>query len=68
MHSLNVRALCLVTYTFNGEMRFYCMGDEKCISPEQEETLRRRFMALLANAAPPADVRAGQLAHIAAAK
>jgi GT2 family glycosyltransferase len=68
MHSLNVRALCLVTYTFNGEMRFYCMGDEKCISPEQAETLRQRFMALLENAAPPVDVRADQLALIAAAK
>jgi GT2 family glycosyltransferase len=68
MHSLNVRALCLVTYTFNGEMRFYCMGDEKCMSPEQAETLRRHFMALLENAAPPVDLGADRLAHIAAAK
>jgi hypothetical protein len=52
MHSVNVRALCLVTYTFNEEMRFYCMGDEKCISPEQAETLRRRFMELLENSVP----------------
>lgn len=49
MHSVNVRALCLVTYTFNEEMRFYCVGDEKCISPDQAETLRRRFMELLEN-------------------
>jgi GT2 family glycosyltransferase len=68
MHSLNVRALCLVTYTFNGEMRFYCMGDEKCISLEQAETLRRSFMELLENAAPPGDVRTDQLAHVATAK
>jgi GT2 family glycosyltransferase len=68
MHSLNVRALCLVTYTFNGEMRFYCMGDEKCISPEQAETLRRSFMELLENAVPPGYVRADRLAHVAAAK
>jgi hypothetical protein len=47
MHSLNFRALCLVTYTFEGEMRFYCVGDEKCISPIQMETFQREFMALL---------------------
>ena len=50
MHSLSVRALCLVTYTFRGEMRFYCMGDEKCISPAQTETLQRCFMEILENA------------------
>lgn len=51
MHSLNFRALCLVTYTFEGDMRFYCVGDEKCISTWQLETLRREFMALLENCA-----------------
>jgi hypothetical protein len=55
MHSLNVRALCLVTYTFHDEMRFYCMGDEKCISPHQAETLRRRFIEILENAVGAAD-------------
>jgi len=47
MHSLNVRVLCLVTYTLNGEMRFYCVGDEKCLSHDQAETLKREFMAVL---------------------
>jgi GT2 family glycosyltransferase len=68
MHSLNVRALCLVTYTFKGEMRFYCLGDEKCVSLEQIETLRRRFMELLENAVAPADAQDHRLAHAAAAK
>ncbi len=66
MHSLNVRALCLVTWTFNGEMRFYCMGDQKCISPRQAETLRRRFMELLEEAVAPADTHSGLVAHAAA--
>jgi len=66
MHSLNVRALCLVTYTFNGEMRFYCMGDEKCITPEQAETLRGRFMELLENAVAAAGVHSDPVVHAAA--
>lgn len=49
MHSLNFRALCLVTYTFEGEMRFYFVGDEKCISPSQMEMLQRELIALLEN-------------------
>jgi hypothetical protein len=65
MHSVHVRALCLVTYTFNDEMRFYCVGDEKCISPEQAETLRRRFMELLENAVAPADTHSDRAAHAA---
>ena len=64
MHSAHVRALCLVTYTFNDEMRFYCMGDQKCISPEQAETLRRRFMELLDNAVT-ADTHSDRVAHAA---
>ncbi|HXJ44658.1 MAG TPA: condensation domain-containing protein, partial [Bryobacteraceae bacterium] len=28
MHSLTFRVLCLVIYTLNGEMRFYCVSDE----------------------------------------
>jgi rhamnosyltransferase len=66
MHSLNVRALCLVTYTFHGEMRFYCMGDEKCISPGQAETLQRRFMEILENAVAPSDMHSDRVAQVAA--
>jgi hypothetical protein len=51
MHSLNFRVLCLVIYTFNEEMRFYCVSDEKCLSRSQADKLRREFMALLQNQA-----------------
>jgi len=66
MHSLNVRALCLVTYTFNGEMRFYCMGDEKCLDPHQAETLQHSFMSMLENALTHTNVRGDRLSHCAA--
>jgi hypothetical protein len=49
MHSLTFRVLCLVIYTLNGEMRFYCVSDEKCMNRGQMDTLRREFMALLQN-------------------
>jgi hypothetical protein len=66
MHSLNVRALCLVTYTFNGEMRFYCMGDEKCLTPHQAETLRYTFMSTLENALGQTSVLGDRRIHFAA--
>jgi Condensation domain len=47
MHSLNFRVLCLVTYTFNGEMRFYLVSDEKCLTRGQADMLQREFMAML---------------------
>jgi hypothetical protein len=47
MHSLSFRALCLVTYTLNGEMRFYCVSDERCMSRSQMESLQRELMGLL---------------------
>jgi hypothetical protein len=49
MHSFNFRMLGLVPYTVNGKMRFYCVGDEKCISRSQLSALEREFMALLRN-------------------
>jgi hypothetical protein len=55
MHSLNFRVLCLVTYTLNDEMRFYCVSDEKCMSRSQVDTLKREFMALLQNQVLQAD-------------
>jgi hypothetical protein len=54
MHSLNFRALCLVTYTFEEEMRFYCVSDEKCMTRGQMETFQREFIALLESNAPAA--------------
>jgi hypothetical protein len=47
MHSVNVRVLCLVTYTLNDEMCFYCVSDEKCMSRGQVDLLRREFMGVL---------------------
>jgi hypothetical protein len=55
MHSLNFRVLCLVTYTLNEEMRFYCVSDEKCMSRSQTDTLKREFMTLLQNQVVQAD-------------
>jgi hypothetical protein len=47
MHSLSFRVLCLVIYTINGEMRFHCVSDEKCMSRGQMDTLQREFMSQL---------------------
>ena len=55
MHSLNFRVLCLVTYTLNGEMRFYCISDENCMSRSQVDALKREFMALLQDHVQQAD-------------
>ncbi len=47
LHSFKTRALGLVSYTLNGEMRFYCVSNEKCLSPNQVDALKREFMAVL---------------------
>jgi hypothetical protein len=47
LHSFNVRTLGLIPYTFNGEMRFYCVSDEKCLRPDQVDALKREFMVVL---------------------
>jgi hypothetical protein len=47
MHSFNIRTLGLIPYTLNGEMRFYCVSDEKCLRPDQVDALKREFMVLL---------------------
>jgi hypothetical protein len=47
MHSFTFRTLCLVTYTLHGEMRFYCVADEKCMSHGQATVLKQEFMNLL---------------------
>lgn len=47
VHSFNVRVLGIITYAFDGDMRFYYMGDEKCLRRDQAEALRRELMALL---------------------
>jgi hypothetical protein len=67
MHSLNFRALCLVTYTLNGEMRFYCIGDEKCISRSQAETLKAEFMKLLQDQITQAESGSAEISRTLAA-
>jgi hypothetical protein len=47
LHSFNIRTLGLIPYTLNGEMRFYCVSDEKCLRPDQVDALKREFMVLL---------------------
>lgn len=47
VHSFNVRLLGLVAYTLNGEMRFYLVSDEKCLSFMQAERLKQEFMIML---------------------
>jgi hypothetical protein len=47
MHSFTFRTLCLVTYTLHGEMRFYCVADDKCLTHGQAAMLKQEFMNLL---------------------
>ncbi|HEX4167355.1 MAG TPA: hypothetical protein VHZ55_17965 [Bryobacteraceae bacterium] len=47
VHSFRMGALGLITYTVDGEMRFYCMSDKNCMSRSQMDTLGREFMVLL---------------------
>jgi hypothetical protein len=47
VHSFNIRLLGLVVYALNGEMRFYLVSDEKCLTFTQAEGLKRNFMTLL---------------------
>jgi hypothetical protein len=47
VHSFNTRILGIVVYALNGMMRFYYVGDEKCMSCRHAEELRREFMAVL---------------------
>lgn len=47
MHSFTFRTLCLVTYTLHGEMRFYCVADDKCLTRSEAAMLKQEFMNLL---------------------
>jgi hypothetical protein len=66
MHSFNFRLLCLVTYTLNGEMRFYYVGDEKCLSLSQADALKREFIAVLQREVLQADESARESSHVLA--
>lgn len=47
VHSFNIRLLGLVCYLLNGQMHFYYVGDEKCISRGQADALQRAITGLL---------------------
>jgi hypothetical protein len=55
VHSFKTKALGLVPYTLNGEMRFYCVSHEDCMARDDMATLQREFMTVLeTHAAKPA--------------
>ena len=60
VHSFNIRLLGLVAYALNGEMPFYFVSDEKCLSLKQAEGLKREFMALLRQQLIPAEESASE--------
>jgi hypothetical protein len=65
VHSFNIRLLGLVAYALDGEMRFYCVSDEKCLSLKEAEGLKHEFMALLQRQLVPAENRASQALPVA---
>jgi hypothetical protein len=60
VHSFNIRLLGLVAYALNGEMRFYLVSDEKCLSFKRAERLKHEFMALLRQQLIPAEKSASE--------
>ncbi len=52
VHSFNIRLLGLVCYLLNGRMRFYYVGDEKCMSRSHADALQRAIMRLLEDQIP----------------
>jgi hypothetical protein len=61
VHSFKTRAVGLVTYTLDGEMRFYCVSHEKCMSHGQVDALKREFMAVLQHHAVKREDGAGEV-------
>jgi hypothetical protein len=47
VHSFKTKALGLVPYTLNGEMRFYCVSHEDCMTRDDIAALQREFMTVL---------------------
>jgi hypothetical protein len=64
VHSFNIRMLGLIPYTVNGEMRFYWVSDEKCMSRSQVDALKCEFMALLQNQVLQADDCVSEVSRI----
>jgi hypothetical protein len=67
VHSFKTKALGLIAYTLNGEMRFNCVADEKCMSREQVGALKREFMALLPRQVIQADDGVSELPRLVGA-
>ncbi|AEU38339.1 condensation domain-containing protein [Granulicella mallensis] len=65
VHSFNFRLLGIVAYAFNGEMRFYYVGDEKCLSVEQANALKNEFMTQLQRQVAPLQEAAKEVLHMA---
>jgi hypothetical protein len=59
VHSFNIRMLGMVVYALNGMMRFYYVGDEKCMSCRHAEELKQEFMSVLQHQVSIADRYAG---------
>jgi hypothetical protein len=47
VHSFKTKALGLVPYTLNGEMRFYCVSHEDCMTRDEMAALQEEFMTAL---------------------
>ncbi|MBV9400110.1 MAG: hypothetical protein JO062_19180 [Bryobacterales bacterium] len=62
VHSFRTRALGWITYTFNGEMRFCCVSNEKCMSPSVANALKHEFMIVLEDQVVQSAGRAGEIA------
>jgi hypothetical protein len=67
VHSFKTRALGLVTYTVNGEMYFYCVSHNKCLTPDQVNTLKHEFMTELQHQAMPAEDGPARVSPVAVA-
>jgi hypothetical protein len=67
VHSFNIRMLGLIPYTVNGEMHFYWVSDEKCMSRSQVDSLNREFMALLQNHVQQVDGDGSEVSRMPAA-
>jgi hypothetical protein len=67
LHSFKSKVLGLITYTLNGEMRFYCINSEKCMSRWQAAALEREFMAVLQRHVIPSGADAAPAVRSAAA-
>jgi hypothetical protein len=64
IHSFNIRLLGLVSYLLNGEMRFYYVGDEKCMSCSQAEALEREMTTVLRDHIPESTCHQGETSMV----